>query len=71
MNGIVTLKPPKMEPILLGEEPFTWPQLLIYSKTDELVRREVSSCYMLNLVPITTSPQSTEILQGFNFIVYQ
>ncbi|PSN56075.1 Transmembrane protein 53 [Blattella germanica] len=33
-------KPPQTDPIDLAEEPFSWPQLLLYSTTDKLIRYE-------------------------------
>ena len=34
-------KPPQTDPIDLAEEPFSWPQLFLYSTTDNLILYEV------------------------------
>jgi hypothetical protein len=34
-------KPPQTDPIDLAEEPFSWPQLFLYSTTDNLIPYEV------------------------------
>lgn len=41
VKGLLNLKKPQTDPIVLVDEPFDWPQLFIYSKDDELVRVEV------------------------------
>ena len=40
-------KPLQIDPIDLVEEPFSWPQLFLYSSIDKLIRYEVSFNHVL------------------------